>query len=107
VQNPADETRIRSAIRRDAVALCDALGYDMNTVELAVRGAFPYAIDFNELRAGRGLFSSGRANFEWCQQHGRGADRDCDRSTSTQLTGSWPKMMPVDKPVRRPLSSSA
>ena len=33
-------------VTRDAIALCDALGYDLNTVEFAVRDGVPYAIDF-------------------------------------------------------------
>src|SRR6185436_12724448 len=33
-------------IVRDARLLNQALGYDMNTVEFAVRGGIPYAIDF-------------------------------------------------------------
>jgi hypothetical protein len=30
----------------NSVKLCRALGYDMNTLEFAVRGGIPYAIDF-------------------------------------------------------------
>src|SRR5204862_509348 len=37
---------LRERVKRDALALCDGLGYDMNTVEFAVRGGVPYAIDF-------------------------------------------------------------
>jgi hypothetical protein len=31
---------------RDARLINEALGYDMNTVEMAIRGGVPYAIDF-------------------------------------------------------------
>jgi hypothetical protein len=31
---------------RDAQTICDALGFDMNTVEFAIRDNVPYAIDF-------------------------------------------------------------
>jgi len=31
---------------RDAQTICEALGYDMNTVEFGIRGGVPYAIDF-------------------------------------------------------------
>ena len=33
-------------MHRDAIALCEGLGYDMNTVEFAIRDGIPYAIDF-------------------------------------------------------------
>lgn len=33
-------------VRADSLTLCRALGYDMNTVEWAVRDGIPYAIDF-------------------------------------------------------------
>lgn len=39
---PALEARVVA----DAIKLNQALGYDMNTVEFAVRGGIPYAIDF-------------------------------------------------------------
>jgi hypothetical protein len=31
---------------QDTILLCEALGYDLNTVEFAVRDGIPYAIDF-------------------------------------------------------------
>jgi glutathione synthase/RimK-type ligase-like ATP-grasp enzyme len=40
--DPALEKRIRE----DAVRINEALGYDMNTVEFAIRDGVPYAIDF-------------------------------------------------------------
>ncbi len=33
-------------VERDAITLCRALGYDLNTVEFAVEDGVPYAIDF-------------------------------------------------------------
>ena len=33
-------------VERDALTLCRALGYDLNTVEFAVEDGVPYAIDF-------------------------------------------------------------
>src|SRR5439155_142939 len=47
VQNPEPlSEQFDARLRRNAIALCEALGYDMNTVELAVRDGIPYAIDF-------------------------------------------------------------
>lgn len=45
--------------------LNQALGYDFNTVELAVREGVPYAIDFCNPAPDADLHSVGQANFEW------------------------------------------
>jgi glutathione synthase/RimK-type ligase-like ATP-grasp enzyme len=37
---------LMARIRQDAITINEALGYDMNTVEFAVRDGIPYAIDF-------------------------------------------------------------
>ena len=49
----------------DALTLCRALGYDLNTVEFAVENGIPYAIDFMNPAPDAGLESVGRANFDW------------------------------------------
>lgn len=45
--------------------LCRGLGYDFNTVELAVRDGVPYAIDFGNPAPDADIHSVGEANFEW------------------------------------------
>ena len=50
---------------RDALTLCDALGYDLNTVEFAVQDGVPYAIDFLNPAPDADLNSVGPENFEW------------------------------------------
>ena len=50
---------------RDALTLCRALGYDMNTVEFAEREGVPYAIDFLNPAPDADLNSVGPKNFEW------------------------------------------
>jgi hypothetical protein len=52
-------------IERDALTLCRALGYDLNTVEFAVEDGIPYAIDFMNPAPDAGLESVGPENFEW------------------------------------------
>jgi len=49
----------------DALKLCRALGYDMNTVEFAVRDGVPYAIDYLNPAPDADRHSVGEANFEW------------------------------------------
>jgi glutathione synthase/RimK-type ligase-like ATP-grasp enzyme len=52
-------------MRHDAIKLCEALGYDFNTVEFAVEGGTPYAIDFMNPVPDADMHSVGKANFEW------------------------------------------
>jgi len=52
-------------MERDVLALCKALGYDMNTVEFAVRDGIPYAIDFMNPAPDADYNSVGAENYEW------------------------------------------
>jgi glutathione synthase/RimK-type ligase-like ATP-grasp enzyme len=49
--------------------LCHALGYDFNTVEMAVRNGIPYAIDFCNPAPDADIKSVGQENFEWVVEH--------------------------------------
>jgi hypothetical protein len=54
----------------DAVLrLCIGLGYDFNTVELAIRDGEPYAIDFGNPAPDADRYSVGEENFEWVVEH--------------------------------------
>jgi hypothetical protein len=50
---------------KDALSLCRALGYDLNTVEFAVEGGVPYAIDFLNPAPDAEITSVGQENFDW------------------------------------------
>ena len=52
-------------VEDDAIKLCVALGYDLNTVEFAVEDGIPYAIDFLNPAPDADLHSVGPDNFEW------------------------------------------
>ena len=108
VQNPPPmDPQFENRIRRDAIALCDALGYDMNTVEFAVRGGVPYAIDFMNCAPDADLHSVGQSNFEWIVENM--AEVLIEIATGErhlELTGSWPEVMPVNKPVEQPINLS-
>lgn len=45
--------------------ICQYLGYDFNTVELALRDGVPYAIDFCNPAPDADIKSVGQANFDW------------------------------------------
>jgi hypothetical protein len=66
VQNPpAYDPKLLARVEKDALTLCRALGYDLNTVEFAVEDGIPYAIDFMNPAPDADLHSVGHANFEW------------------------------------------
>jgi glutathione synthase/RimK-type ligase-like ATP-grasp enzyme len=52
-------------VERDALTLCQALGYDLNTVEFAVEDGIPYAIDFMNPAPDADVHSVGQKNFDW------------------------------------------
>ena len=52
-------------VEKDALTLCRALGYDLNTVEFAVEDGVPYAIDFMNPAPDADYHSVGEENFEW------------------------------------------
>jgi glutathione synthase/RimK-type ligase-like ATP-grasp enzyme len=63
--NPAPDAAMKERVERDALTLCRALGYDLNTVEFAVEGGVPYAIDFMNPAPDAEITSVGQENFEW------------------------------------------
>jgi hypothetical protein len=52
-------------VEKDALTLCRALGYDLNTVEFAVEDGIPYAIDFMNPAPDADIASVGQSNFDW------------------------------------------
>lgn len=53
----------------DSLNLVRALGYDMNTVEWAIRGGVPYAIDFMNPAPDMDIYSLTPFYFEWAVKH--------------------------------------
>jgi len=66
--NPPPAPALRDRIVKDSLTLCRALGYDLNTVEFAVEGGIPYAIDFMNPAPDADINSVGPENFEWVVQ---------------------------------------
>jgi glutathione synthase/RimK-type ligase-like ATP-grasp enzyme len=66
VQNPpATDKKLLQRVEQDALKLCRALGYDLNTVEFAVEDGVAYAIDFMNPAPDADLHSVGQENFDW------------------------------------------
>jgi hypothetical protein len=66
VKNPPPlAPKLAERVVGDALKLCRALGYDLNTVEFACQDGVPYAIDFLNPAPDADLHSVGQANFDW------------------------------------------
>jgi len=67
---PADfSPELTERIIADSLKLVKALGYDMNTVEWAVRDGIPYAIDFMNPAPDMDVNSTGYDYHRWCVEH--------------------------------------
>ena len=62
---PACSTKLLKRMERDARTICQALGYDLNTVEFAVEDEVPHAIDFMNPVPDADLYSVGEDSFRW------------------------------------------
>jgi hypothetical protein len=56
---------LRERIVQDSLTLVRALGYDMNSLEFAVRGGVPYAIDFMNPAPDMDVYSLNPEYFQW------------------------------------------
>jgi len=59
------EPELRARIETDALELCQGLGYDMNSVEFAIRDGVPVAIDFTNSAPDFDVTSLGERFFDW------------------------------------------
>lgn len=67
-RGPASQKLLKQ-INDYVLALNHALGYDFNTVEMAVRNGIPYAIDFCNPAPDADVKSVGQENFDWVVEH--------------------------------------
>jgi len=56
---------MRTRIIKDSRTLCSALGYDMNSLEYAVKDGIPYAIDFMNCAPDMDIYSLTPTYFDW------------------------------------------
>ncbi len=57
--------QLADRVRKDVRTLCSALGYDLNTVEFAIKDGIPYAIDFMNPAPDAELASVGEFYHSW------------------------------------------
>lgn len=67
-KGPASEKLLKT-VHDYVLKLNLALGYDFNTVEMAVRDGIPYAIDFCNPAPDADVASVGQDNFDWVVEH--------------------------------------
>lgn len=56
---------LHARVEKDVITICEALGYDLNTVEFAIKDGIPYAIDFMNPAPDAELASVGEYNHRW------------------------------------------
>jgi glutathione synthase/RimK-type ligase-like ATP-grasp enzyme len=69
VANFKPSAKLLKTMEEIVLKINNYLGYDFNTVELAIRDGVPYAIDFCNPAPDADLKSVGEENFEWVVEH--------------------------------------
>lgn len=69
VANHRPSAKLLKTMEEIVLKINNYLGYDFNTVELAIRDSIPYAIDFCNPAPDADLKSVGEENFEWVVEH--------------------------------------
>lgn len=64
-----EHKKLMKTIHDYTLKLNQALGYDFNTVEFAIRNGIPYAIDFCNPAPDADIHSVGQDNFNWIVEH--------------------------------------
>jgi glutathione synthase/RimK-type ligase-like ATP-grasp enzyme len=95
--------RAKSLYRRmeeDALKLCRALGYDLNSVEFAVENGIPYAIDFLNPVPDADVHSVGEPHFEWIVE--QVADLAIARANAGSRSQAlrWPELLSASVPAK-------
>ncbi len=103
------DKKLLQRVERDALKLCRALGYDLNTVEFAVENGIPYAIDFMNPAPDADLHSVGKANFDWIVKEvadlaiakAQAAPKLLELRWSAFLSGTPAANAPAKKPAKK------
>ncbi len=103
------DKKLLERVERDALKLCRALGYDLNTVEFAVENGIPYAIDFMNPAPDADLHSVGKANFDWIVKEvadlaiskAQAAPKRLELRWYAFLGGTSPASAPAKKPAKK------
>jgi len=104
---PPIDPDLDDRLRRDALKLVSALGYDFDTLEFAVRDGVPYAIDFLNPAPDADPASVGQDNFEWVLEHAaRWLVERVEQGVTPTERWHWEEFLTSQKPARRKTAAS-
>ena len=100
-----DDDYLTSALQRRVVAdsrkLVRALGYDMNSLEWAIRDGQPYAIDFMNPAPDMDIYSLTPAYFEWTVHHMAALAIRLAKTAPATPPRTWQTLLRSRQPSRR------
>ncbi len=88
-------------MEEDALKLCQALGYELNSVEFAVMDGIPYAIDFMNPVPDADVHSVGEEHFAWIVDHVAEMAIARARSSAGEAGLRWPAALGATRGARR------
>jgi len=86
----------------DSRALVRALGYDMNSIEWAIRDGVPYAIDFMNPAPDMDIYSLTPTHFEWAVSHMADMAIRLAKAPAARPKPSWESFLKGRKPAPKP-----
>lgn len=94
LDGPPIDPAMHDRLVSDCLKICNALGYDMNTVEFAVQDGIPYAIDFLNPAPDADYHSVGPENFAWIvNAMAELAIEEANKKTSKPKDYRWAKFL--------------
>src|SRR5271168_191205 len=104
---PKYDKALLKRVEQDALKLCQALGYDLNTVEFAVENGTPYAIDFMNPAPDADLHSVGEKNFEWIVSEVAALAIDKAKKARKSLELRWSTFLGAGSKAAKPAKKKA
>ena len=113
-KGPASDKLLKK-VHDYVLLLNEALGYDFNTVEMAVRDGVPYAIDFCNPAPDADVASVGQENFDWVVEHAAAMAVERARSQKdgqdnltwgTFVSGGVSRFLQSDAPGAKPAAKA-
>ena len=99
--------RLMERVIADSRTLVRALGYDMNSMEWAIRGGVPYAIDFMNPAPDMDIYSLTPAHFEWAVTHMADLAIRLAKAKPAAPRPSWESFLKGRQRVTRPRAKRA
>jgi hypothetical protein len=97
------EPQIEDRITRDTLLINEALGYDLNTVDFAIKDGVPYAVDLTNPAPDADLWSVTESHFNWITGMVAGMLVDyAKHSVPTLRYHRWNKLLNQENPLDLP-----